>query len=69
MAFNGGKKIIPSNKKVYHSYFASGWGGQLIIVIPDLETVIVFTGGNYYTNEKISCYTIVEDYIIPAILN
>jgi CubicO group peptidase (beta-lactamase class C family) len=60
-------KDYTSSKKVYHSYFASGWGGQQIIVIPELETVIVFTGGNYYTNEKISSYTIVEDYIIPAL--
>jgi len=67
--FQWWQKDYNSNKKEYHSYFASGWGGQQIIVIPVLETVIVFTGGNYYTNEKISCYTIVEDYIIPAILN
>jgi CubicO group peptidase (beta-lactamase class C family) len=53
--------------KTYHSYFASGWGGQLIIVFPQLEMVIVFTGGNYYTGGKISCYAIVEDYILPAL--
>jgi len=41
----------------------------LIIVIPELEAVIVFTGGNYFTNEKISCYEIVEEYIIPAYRN
>lgn len=55
------------NKREYHSYFASGWGGQHIIIISELETVIVFTGGNYFTNEKISCYEIVEEYIIPAL--
>ena len=27
--------------------FALGWGGQQIIVVRDLQTVIVFTGGNY----------------------
>jgi CubicO group peptidase (beta-lactamase class C family) len=67
--FQWWQKDYASNKKVYHSYFASGWGGQLIIVIPELETVIVFTGGNYYTEEKISRFTIVEDYIIPALRN
>ncbi|MBG0860249.1 MAG: serine hydrolase [Bacteroidales bacterium] len=64
--FQWWQRDYTSGRKSYNSYFASGWGGQLIIVIPELETVIVFTGGNYYTGEKISCYTVVEDYIIPA---
>ena len=65
--FQWWQKDYTSSRKAYHSYFASGWGGQLIIVIPELETVIVFTGGNYFSNEKISCYEIVEEYIIPAL--
>ena len=65
--FQWWQKDYSYNRKVYHSYFASGWGGQLIIIIPEFETVIVFTGGNYYTDEKISRFTIVEDYIIPAL--
>jgi CubicO group peptidase (beta-lactamase class C family) len=65
--FQWWQKDYTSSRNVYHSYFASGWGGQKIIIIPELETVIVFTGGNYYTAEKISCYSIVEDYIIPAL--
>ena len=65
--FQWWQKDYTSSRKAYHSYFASGWGGQLIIVIPEIETVIVFTGGNYFTDEKISCYEIVEEYIIPAL--
>jgi CubicO group peptidase (beta-lactamase class C family) len=65
--FQWWQKDYTSSRKAYHSYFASGWGGQKIIIIPELETVIVFTGGNYYAAEKISCYSIVEDYIIPAL--
>ena len=30
-----------------HSYFASGNGGQFILVFPSLNAVIVFTGGKY----------------------
>jgi len=30
-------------------YYAGGWGGQLIMVLPELNTVVVFTGGNYVT--------------------
>lgn len=65
--FQWWQRDYSSGGKEYNSYFASGWGGQLIIVIPQIETVIVFTGGNYYTGEKISFYTIVEEYIIPAL--
>lgn len=65
--FQWWQKDYTSSGKTYHSFFASGWGGQLIVVIPQINTVIVFTGGNYYSPEKISCYSIVEDYIIPAL--
>lgn len=65
--FQWWQKAYESAGNKYDTYFASGWGGQQIIVIPQLETVVVFTGGNYFTNEKISCYEIVEEYIIPAL--
>jgi hypothetical protein len=42
-----------------------GWGNQEIIVIPDLETVVVFTGANYAT--KPTTFTIFEKFILPAI--
>ncbi|MBI9047561.1 MAG: serine hydrolase [Anaerolineaceae bacterium] len=44
---------------------AGGWGGQEIMVFPELDMVIVFTGGNY--NEKTSLYKILERFILPAI--
>ena len=53
--------------KAFNAYMASGWGGQWIIVNPDNNTVIVTTGGNYYTNEKISIHSMLADYIIPSI--
>ena len=31
-------------------FYAAGWGGQFIMVIPDLNSVVVFTGGNYLTH-------------------
>ena len=46
---------------------ASGWGGQWIIIAPNLNLVFVTTGGNYYTTEQIPIQSIIADYIIPAI--
>ena len=46
-------------------FFALGWGGQKIIVIPDLDMVIVFTGANY--NSKVHNFEILERFIFQAI--
>ena len=48
------------------TFHASGWGGQKIIVIPKLETVVVFTGGNYTSKPK--PFKILERYILPAMV-
>jgi CubicO group peptidase (beta-lactamase class C family) len=45
-------------------YYAAGWGGQYIMVIPDLNTVVVFTGGNYTTPRP--CFNILKKYILPS---
>ena len=46
---------------------AGGWGGQEIMVFPELEMVVVFTGGNYA--EKTHLFEIVERFILPAIIH
>jgi CubicO group peptidase (beta-lactamase class C family) len=38
---------IRSSGRAYRTYQASGNGGQLLIVAPELDLVVVFTGGNY----------------------
>ncbi len=45
-------------------YAASGWGGQEIIISPELQSVIVFTGGNYSSNS--GPMEILRSYILPA---
>ena len=47
------------------AYYAAGWGGQRITVFPSLDMVVVFTGGNYLTDEPVD--EIIEDFILPAI--
>ncbi len=45
-------------------YYALGWGGQLIWVVPHLDMVVVSTGGNYNSgNEPLDFF---RDYILPA---
>jgi CubicO group peptidase (beta-lactamase class C family) len=46
-------------------FYALGWGGQSILVFPDLNTVVVFTGGAYTSTTR--TFSLLERYIIPAI--
>lgn len=46
-------------------YRANGWGGQTIMVLPELETVVVFTSGNYTKNSKL--FKLVKNYVLPSI--
>lgn len=41
-----------------------GWGGQQVTVLPDLDMVVVFTGGNYASPNPVR--EITERYIVPA---
>jgi len=58
------KEYMEAGRKI-HMYAAGGWGGQHIMVLPEVETVVVFTGGNYTT--KRPPFKILEKYIIPAL--
>ena len=46
-------------------YRANGWGGQVIMVFPELDMVVVFTGGNYTIRS--SLFEIIERYVLPAV--
>jgi len=47
------------------TYYAAGWGGQFIFVLPDVDMVIVFTAG-HYKGDYGGFYQIVNDHILPA---
>jgi CubicO group peptidase (beta-lactamase class C family) len=50
------------------SFSARGSGGQRIMVIPDLEMVVVFTGGTYFgDSEGYWEDNIIVRYILPAV--
>ena len=48
------------------AFGATGWGGQKIYVVPDLETVVVFTGGNFTSGNW--NHKVMEKFILPAII-
>jgi CubicO group peptidase (beta-lactamase class C family) len=57
------KEFSVSGEKI-NGFWALGWGGQKIIIIPELKSVIVFTGANY--SSAIKNFNILEKYILPA---
>ncbi len=63
------RKIKIKERKINY-YYGSGNGGQKIMVCPELELVIVLTGGNY---EKSLAHTqanqIINNHILTAIVN
>jgi CubicO group peptidase (beta-lactamase class C family) len=58
------KQYSESGKEI-NMFYAMGWGGQLIMVLPEVNTVVVFTSGNYVTSRP--DFQIFEKYIIPAL--
>jgi len=45
--YNWHTNSIKAGDRVYRQYEANGNGGQLLMVIPDLDLVVLFTAGNY----------------------
>ena len=51
-------------------YFrAAGWGGQEVFVYPELELIVVFTAGGYYDTPPLHVDDLLEQYILPSIVN
>ena len=46
-------------------YDASGLGGQHIMVLPEVNKVVILTGGNYVSKKP--PFEILKKYIVPAI--
>lgn len=59
------KNFSKSGKRI-NWFSANGWGGQKIIILPGLNTVIVFTGGNY--TSRVREFKILKNYVLPAIV-
>ena len=46
--------------------FASGNGGQYIMIIKDMDLVVVFTQGNYNSRKAKKAFDLLAKYILPA---
>jgi len=48
-------------------YSGGGFGGQAIIGFPDLDLIVVFTGGNYFTT-SVNHDEILQKYVLPPLV-
>lgn len=55
---------VGSARHETHMYRANGWGGQVIMVLPEKNAVVVFTGANY--SSKSHLFKILERFILPS---
>ena len=49
------------------AYAAIGWGGQEIIIMPEYNMVVVFTGGSYWDAPLLNPHEMMISYILPSI--
>lgn len=55
--------------KPIQSVEARGAGGQRICIVPELETVVVITAGNFRNGKSLQSGKIFKEYILPALMN
>lgn len=60
-------RLVSANGKAVDMHYANGNGGQIIMVIPEVDMVVVFTGENYNSPRAQLPYDILEQYILPAV--
>jgi CubicO group peptidase (beta-lactamase class C family) len=58
---------IKGNEYGRGAYAASGWGGQELIVLPEHDMVVVFTGGSYWRPPLLTPHQMMASYILPSI--
>jgi len=58
-------KNYRSGRRSFEAVVRTGWGGQAIVLFPDLEMLVVLTGGNYL--DEVPTDELLQDYILPAV--
>jgi hypothetical protein len=59
------KKFMVGGKTI-ESYYAWGYGGQYIFIVPSKQLVVTITGSNWIMDEKKFAFEMMEKFIIPA---
>ena len=59
-------KQFNSNGSKIDAYYAWGYGGQYIFVVPSLKLVVVLTGSNWIMDEKKYAFEMMEKFILQA---
>ena len=59
-------KKFNSNGSTIDTYYAWGYGGQYIFVVPSLNLVVSMTGSNWIMDEKKYAFEMMEEYILQA---
>lgn len=59
-------KTFNTATEAYDCYYASGNGGQFIVVNKELDLVVVFTGGNFGSNQMFNVLNWMEDHVFAA---
>jgi len=62
-------RALKAGNKTYRDYYMGGNGGQNVIILPELDMVVVFSGGNYGEAKKFFRWesALLPRYIIPAV--
>jgi CubicO group peptidase (beta-lactamase class C family) len=58
---------LPYNDTTITSFCHFGDGGQLLMVIPELDMVVVLSGGAYGATNNRYYYRVVSEYVLPAV--
>ena len=63
------QKQVSFGDREITSFFVPGDGNQILALFPELQMVVVFTAGNYGKDPKPTCYSLFEDFILPAVIH
>jgi CubicO group peptidase (beta-lactamase class C family) len=58
---------LPYGDSTFRAYYHTGDGGQLLMVVPELDLVVVITGGMYGVSLHRLFFSIMREYILPAV--
>ena len=59
---------VGHGEKTWKVIFASGNGGQYLFILPDLELVMVATGGNYNSPRTGLPLQLFSQYVVPSVI-